>query len=195
MNADQLPCGAAVDDLLEQVADGAGRHRTAHQTTCPHCQAALAEYDRLFEPVRELAAEPVAVPDTVLADVIRRIRGALPDSGYGVLPGPDGLTRISGRVVALTARVVTERVPGVRVALTRSDPADDDAVVAGVAGPGTALRITIAADYGADLRAIAEQVRAAVDRAVREVTGLEPVQIDVTIDDVLAPRGGRPGPD
>lgn len=187
MSADRLPCGASVDDLVDQVADGAAQERTPHQDSCPHCQAALAEYDRLLGPVRELAAEPVSVPDTVLAEVLRRIRGSLPDAEYGVLPGPRGATRISGRVVAVTARIVTEQVPGVRVALARNESARSGGtdVEAGVSGAGTAVRITLAADYGADLHALADQVRTAVAGAVHDLTGLETVQIDVTIDDVI----------
>lgn len=189
MSADKLPCGASVDDLVEQVADGAAGERTTHQSSCPHCQAALAEYDRLFGPVREMAAEPVPVPDTVLAEVLRRIRGTLPDPEYGVLPGPRGVTRIAGRLVAVTARVVTEQTPGVRAALASNESTSGvSEVVAGVAGMSTAVRITIAADYGADLHALADQVRAAVGAAVRHATGLLPVQIDITIDDVLDPR-------
>ena len=187
MSGDRLPCGASVDDLVDQVADGRSQERTPHQVSCPHCQAALAEYDRLLGPVRELAAEPVSVPDTVLVEVLRRIRGSLPDAEYGVLPGPRGATRISGRVVAVTARIVTEQVPGVRVALARneSERSGGTDVETGVSGAGTAVRITLAADYGADLHALADQVRTAVAGAVHDLTGLETVQIDVTIDDVI----------
>jgi len=37
----QLPCGADVDELLEQAADGHATELTTHQQNCPHCQAAL----------------------------------------------------------------------------------------------------------------------------------------------------------
>lgn len=187
MNADQLPCGADLDDLVAQVADGNASHRTPHQDGCPHCQAALAEYDRAFSPVRELAAGPVAVPDAVLDEVLRRIRGSLSDLPHGVLPGPHGVTRIAGHVVALTARSVTEQVPGVHVALARTegrDPSTDPhpVVRAGVAGTSTALRITVAAGWGEDLHALADRIRRTVDQAVRATTGLRPVAIDVIID-------------
>jgi uncharacterized alkaline shock family protein YloU len=190
VSADQLPCGAAIDDLVSQVAEGDAAVRTQHQAGCPHCQAALAEYDQLFSPVRELAAEPVPVPGTILEEVLRRVRGSIPDSDYGVLPGPLGVTRIARRLVEVTARVVTEQVPGVYVALVRAEDgaADGSAdVVAGVAGASTALRITLAAAYGEDLQALTERVRLAVAQAVRATTGLQPVGIDVVIDDVFPP--------
>ena len=190
MSADDLPCGRSRDGLLEQVADGAAVQRDAHQRSCPHCQAALGEYDRLFAPVRALAAEPVPVPDTVLAEVLRRVRGAVPDADYGVLTGPRGVTRVAGRVVSVTARVATEDVPGVRAALARQEPAGATGppvveVESGVAGASAAVRVTVAADYGQDLHALAERIRAAVAQAVEEITGLHAVQIDITIDDVL----------
>ena len=51
LNAVTLPCGADVDALLEQVADGHGADRDAHQRDCVHCQAALAEFAALWAPV------------------------------------------------------------------------------------------------------------------------------------------------
>ena len=184
---DRLPCGADVDHLLEQAADGHAGQYNSHQAGCPHCQAALAEYDRLLTPVRDLAAEPVTVPDTVLAEVLRRIRGALPDADYGVIPSPRGTTRIAGHVVAMTARVVTEQVSGVRVALARHETTR---VEAGTSGLTTALRITLAADWGEDLHDLADRVRAAVAGAVADVTGLRAFRVDITIDDVLPTAAG-----
>lgn len=198
-NADQLPCGADVHDLIAQACDGNAHRRTAHQGSCPHCQAALAEYDRLLKPVHDLATERVHAPDTVLDEVLRRIRQTVSDPAYGMIPSPRGDTRIAGRVVAVTARVTTEQVPGVRVALARRNTAQDaeaaDAgtveaardVVAGVSGASTALSVTVAADYGTDLHALADRIRRAVTRAVRSLTGLEPVEITIVIDDVLEP--------
>ena len=36
-----LACGADVDELLEQAADGYASQFTSHQRDCPYCQAAL----------------------------------------------------------------------------------------------------------------------------------------------------------
>lgn len=191
MSADRLPCGADIDDLIAQVADGDASLRTPHQTDCPHCQAALAEYYQLFAPVRRLAAEPVPVPDAVLEEVLRRIRSSLPDSLYGELPGPRGTTRIAGHLVALTARTAAQHVTGVHVALARTArrPGDDGTeAAAGVTGTSTALRITIAAGWGEDLHALADRIRHAVADAVRTTTGLQPVQIDVIVDDIFPDR-------
>jgi uncharacterized alkaline shock family protein YloU len=189
MNTDRLPCGVAVDDLVSQVADGTAGERTPHQETCPHCQAALAEYGQIWSPIHELAAEAVHPPDGMIDEILRKMRGAVSDPAYGVLRGPHGDTRIAGRVVAVTARATTEQIPGVRAALAAAPAADDGtgSVVAGVAGGSTAIHITLAADYGEDLRVLADRIRRAVAGSVREITGLQPVHITVIVDDVLEP--------
>lgn len=116
-SGDVLPCGAGVDALLDQIAAGRADDRDAHQGQCPHCQAALAEYDRLWAPVRELAASEVRPPDGIMEAALRRIRGTAAEPDYGVIPGPRGTTRVSARVVIVTARETAQAVAGVRVAL------------------------------------------------------------------------------
>ena len=59
-----LACGAQVDDLLEQVADGNGDQLTAHQDDWVHCQAALTELSQLWALMFELADGPVTAPST-----------------------------------------------------------------------------------------------------------------------------------
>lgn len=116
---DRLSCGRPVDELFDQVSAGHARDLDVHQSGCPHCQAALAEYDRLWAPVRDLAQTEVRAPDSVLEEALRRIRGAASDPDYGTLPGPKGTTRISARVVVTTARESAEDIAGVQVALSK----------------------------------------------------------------------------
>lgn len=183
----RLACGADADEVLAQVADGLGDDRTDHQRNCPHCQAALAEYGRLWAAVDALAAERVEPSDGVMERVLRTIRASAADPWYGRLPDTDGgVTRVAGHVVAVTARLSAEQVPGVRAALSRhADP--DDTVRVGVTGGSAALEITLAVELGHDLQALARRIRAAVADGVRTLTGLEPVEIHVVIDDVLEP--------
>jgi uncharacterized alkaline shock family protein YloU len=188
MSTDQLPCGADIDAMIEQVTDGRAGERTAHQQACPHCQAALAEHDRLWSSVHDLAAGPVQAPDGIVEHVLRQIRGLSRDPTHARLPGPRGETRIADHVIAVTARVTTDSVPGVRAALARSRTDDPD-VVAGVAGTSTAVHITLAATYGHDLYSLAQRIRTTVSRRIRAVTGLHPVEITIVIDDVLEPWG------
>ena len=186
----RLACGRDADELLAQVADGRGSDRDDHQRSCLHCQAALGEYDRLWAPVRDLAAQTVTTPDHVLETALRRIRRAVTDTEYGVLSSPDGVTRISARVVVVTARETAQSIPGVRVALSkhvtgRLHAGDGAGVSAGVAGQSAAVEITVAADYGLDLRRLGERIRTEVAARVRALTDLEPVEVTVVIDDIL----------
>ncbi|SDF90300.1 Asp23/Gls24 family envelope stress response protein [Pseudonocardia oroxyli] len=195
---ERLPCGRSVDALLDQVADGAGAAQDTHQRRCPHCRAALAEYERLWAPVQALTEERPTAPATLVEQALRRLRRALAHTDYGMLISAEGTTLVSARVVVVAAREAAEHVPGVRVALSRPDPADapgeaDPAVPpwapakieAGVVGRTAALTITLAADFGTDLVALGDRVRRAVIEDVRELTGLTPAQVTVVIDDVL----------
>ncbi|GAA1384061.1 hypothetical protein GCM10009613_14310 [Pseudonocardia kongjuensis] len=184
---DRLACGRSVDELLDQVAAGRADRRDGHQQGCVHCQAALGEYGRLWSPVRELAAQPVAAPQGRIDRILHQIRGVLSEPDHAVLAGPDGVTRIAARVIVVTARRSAQSVPGVRVALSRTLDANGtgDGVVAGVAGASTAIEIVLAADYGQDLHALAERVRRTVADRVGALTGLSTTELTVVIDDVL----------
>lgn len=193
---ERLSCGRLADDILAQVAEGRGAERDTHQQRCPHCQAALAEYERLWAPVRDVAAQRVSAPDSIVESALRRIRGAVEHADYGVLQSPQGLTRISARVVVVVARETAQGVPGVRVALSKhvAGPggpytigrnSGGAEVTAGLAGQSTAIEITLAADYGLDLQDLGERVRREVSARVRTLTDLEPVQVTVIIDEVF----------
>ena len=71
-----LPCGADLGALVAQVADGVPGD-LAHQATCPHCQAALAQLDELWELVDRLARERVEAPERIDAVVMGCIRRAI----------------------------------------------------------------------------------------------------------------------
>ena len=182
---ERLACGRPAGELLDQVADGGPQPRDAHQRGCVHCQAALAEYDRLWGPVRELAAERVDVPDSVMEAALRRIRGAVERPDYAVLQGPRGRTRIAARVVVAAARDAAQAVPGVRVAVGRHLGGAAADVAVGVAGRSAAVEIVLAASYGVDLVQLGERVRSEVAARIREITDLEPVDVTVIIDDIL----------
>ncbi len=95
-----LACGADVDELLEQAADGHAGQLTDHQRDCLHCQAALKEFGRVWEPVRSLAAEHVAVPAALKTAVASQIRKLVADVWYTLHLSDGGAIRIAARVVA-----------------------------------------------------------------------------------------------
>ena len=71
-----LPCGTPLDALVAQVADGVEGDRT-HQAGCPWCQGALAELERLWALIAELAAARVEAPERIDAVVLGRIQRAI----------------------------------------------------------------------------------------------------------------------
>jgi len=71
-----LPCGADLDALVGQVADGVPGD-LAHQAGCPHCQAALAQIEELWSLAGQLARERVEAPDRIDAVVMGRIQRAI----------------------------------------------------------------------------------------------------------------------
>lgn len=187
-----LACGRPWAPLVDQVAEGRAADLDDHQRTCPHCRAALGELDRRWAPVRAVAAERPRAPESLVDAALRRVRGVVTDPDYGRIDSPQGHTRIAARVVVVLARRLAAGVPGVEVALgglTTEGHATGGEVVpdvqAGVAGGSTAVRITLAAAHGQDLVALGERVRAVVARGVRELTGLEPVDVTVHVDDVF----------
>lgn len=185
-----LACGRWTGPLVEQVAEGRAGELDEHQRTCPHCRAALGEFERLWGPVRAVAADRPRAPESVVEAALRRVRTGSEEAEYGRLDSPLGHTRVAARVVVALARHLAGEVPGVEVAL--SGLAAGHGVVgevvpdvrAGVSGGSTAVQITLAAAYGQDLQALGERIRVVVARGVREATGLEPVDVTVVVDDV-----------
>jgi hypothetical protein len=72
-----LPCGADLDALVVQVADGAAPRDPGHQAGCPHCRAALGQLGELWSLVDRLARERVEAPERIDAVALGRIRRAI----------------------------------------------------------------------------------------------------------------------
>ena len=193
-----LACGADIDELLEQAADGHAGQFTDHQRRCLHCQAALQEFSRVWAPVRSLAAEHVAVPATLKAAVASQIRKLIADVWYTIHLSDTGAIRIAARVVATIAREAARNVPGVRVAFGRSihhttaGPAEKATLrhhhphaAAGVLGRTAVVDLAIAAHYGSQLDAIAHEVQQRAIAELRAKAGLQDVTVNVTVDDVI----------
>ncbi len=193
----RLACGAEVDELIEQAADGQAGRLTDHQRGCPHCQAALREFSRVWEPVRGLAAEQVSLPAAVRTAVSRQIRELTADAWYTLDLADGGAIRIAARVVARIARDAASQVPGVRVAFGRSTRAGiagraeaatlghrhpHEAV--GVMGRTALVDLAVTAQYGQELDAVGRGVQERAIAALRKDAGLRDVWVNVTIDDV-----------
>jgi uncharacterized alkaline shock family protein YloU len=193
----RLACGADVDELIEQAADGRAGQLTDHQRGCLHCQAALREFSRVWEPVRGLAAEQVSLPAAVRLAVTRQIRKLTADAWYTLDLADGGAIRIAARVVARIARDAARQVPGVRVAFGRSTRPGtagraeaatlghrhpNEAV--GVVGRTALVDLAVTAQYGQELDAVGRGVQERAIAALRNNAGLRDVRVNVTIDDV-----------
>lgn len=169
--SDRLPCGAQVADLIEQAADRGG-WRSPHQAACEHCQALLPQLERLWRPVRDLAAERVAVPEGLVAAVMYQVRRLVRAAWLGVHAGTRGTTRVARTAVAKLAALAARTVPGVGGVLSHvPEPAEP----AEVAGGRTGLQLGLVTEYGQSIPAVAEAVR-------RSVTA-----VDINIHDVTPP--------
>ena len=193
-----LPCGAEVDLLLEQVADGRGADLNAHQRQCVHCQAAIGELTALWEPVTELAGNPVPAPPGLAAAVMSQIRVLVRDVWYTLQITNLGSIRIAARIVAALARDSARMVPGVRVALGRSTHSRLAALAeratfghrhphaaVGVLGRTAAVDLAVAVSYGDPVHQVAKEIQQHVIATLRDSIGLKAVTVNVTVDDVL----------
>ena len=130
----------------------------------------------------------------------------VPDHNVQMNPVPEGATPGTGRTiiseaaVAIVAGIAARAVPGVyslgsgpsralgaiRDAVGSSDHAAG--VRAEVGETQVAVDINLVALYGHPLHGVANQVRAAVYRAVEELVGLQVIEVNVEITDVyIAP--------
>jgi uncharacterized alkaline shock family protein YloU len=198
LSAVTLPCGAEIDPLLAQVADGHAAELDAHQRECVHCQAAIAEFTALWAPVTETAATFVPAPPGLTAAVMSQIRVTIRDVWYTLQTTELGAIRIAARIVATLARDSARLVPGVRVVLGRSSHGKMAALAeeasfrhhhphaaVGVLGRTAIVDLAVAVSYGDPVHEVARDVQRQVIRTLREDVGLKTVVVNVTVDDVI----------
>jgi uncharacterized alkaline shock family protein YloU len=192
----ELACGAVVDEVLEQVADGDGEHLGDHQQHCPHCQAAITEFTRIWSPVRRLADEPVSVPHRLQASVMRQVDKLVHDVGYTLDLTDAGAMRVAARVIAIIARDVARRVPGVRMVLARTTQSPMTDLLdtrnhrhppggVGVLGRTAVIDLAVAVTYGEQVHHVAHEVQRRVTADLQNNVGLQTITVNVTVDDVL----------
>jgi uncharacterized alkaline shock family protein YloU len=185
LSAVTLPCGAEVDLLLEQAADGHAADLDSHQQECVHCQAALA-------------ASYVPAPPGLAASVMAQIRVLVRDVWYTLRTTDIGTIRIAARIVAAVARDSARMVPGVRVALGRASHGKAAALAehatarhhhphaaVGVLGRTAVIDLAVAVRYGDRVHQVARDVQRHAITALRGNLGLKTVTVNVTVDDVL----------
>lgn len=116
-----------------------------------------------------------------------------------IVTGEAGKTTIVDGVVAKIAGIAARDVPGVyalggntarmigaiRDALNSSDLSQGVSVEVGETQ--VAVDVTIVADYPVSLQTVADDVRAAVYKAMSELVGMEVTEVNVTVNDVHIP--------
>ena len=196
---DRLACGAAVGPLVDQVAEGDAGRLTEHQQACVLCQAALVELDGLWMSVRAARAEHVALPDGVVAAVMRRVRAMTPGPwALSVTSGARGTTTMPREVIETVADHAAAAVGGVVLVSARSarlvsarvsDGPTDLGRTTDPAPQRVDIDVWLVTDDETPIPVVARRVRSRIARELMALTGLSVGQISVRVDAIT---GGRP---
>ncbi|MGP9022330.1 Asp23/Gls24 family envelope stress response protein [Streptomyces sp. BR1] len=125
-------------------------------------------------------------------------------SGAGQPPATRGRTTIAGGVVEKIAGLAAREVPGIhalgggfartigamRDRVPRSRAAVSRGVKVEVGERQTAIDLDVVVEYGVSITAVAAEVRENVIAAVERMTGLEVVEVNISVDDVHLPDDG-----
>ncbi|BDZ48250.1 hypothetical protein GCM10025867_04910 [Frondihabitans sucicola] len=139
----------------------------------PTPAATTSRVDKVATPVTTTTTIPsgVAAGKTVIADgVISKVAGIAAREVPGVFALGSGAARAFGAIRDVIGS--SDLSQGVRVEVGETQVAAD---------------VTIVVEYPTPMNAVAEQVRAAVARAIVELVGMEVAEVNVAINDVHIP--------
>ncbi|WP_238145231.1 Asp23/Gls24 family envelope stress response protein [Antricoccus suffuscus] len=119
--------------------------------------------------------------------------------------GDDGRLTIAPTVVSKVAAIAAREVSGVhslglgsaravtavRDRIPGAQPTPPSGVSVEVGQTQAAIDIDLIVEYGAPITDIARQVRRQVISAVEQFTGLEVVEVNITVDDINLPSGAH----
>ena len=127
-----------------------------------------------------------------------QIRVLVRDVWYTLQTTDRGAIRIAARIVAALARDAARTVPGVRVALGRSTHSKLAALAeqatfahrhphaaVGVLGRTAAVDLAVAIQYGEPVHDVARTIQRQVIARLQDSIGLQTVNVNVVVDDVL----------
>jgi uncharacterized alkaline shock family protein YloU len=194
----RLECGVEVASLADQVAEDVPPAHPRHQATCRHCQTALAELSELWDEVRELARQDVAMPERMVRAVLEgaRRQGRVPAElhlgevvprlvSHALLEGPRGITRIAEPVVAAVARRAALATPGVdSLSAARAGGLARAGFAVDLEGHSVRIQLGLVLRFGWAADQVAAQARARVIDAVEVLTGLWAERVDIVVADV-----------
>ena len=188
LDAARLVCGAEMDQLLEQVADGHAGDWDIHQRGCRYCQATLGELTAMWAPVVELATAPVTGSATVSTVVKSWIRQLGQETWCSVETTSRGLIRVAARVVTALARDSARMVPGVQVVLSRSACTATTVLTGHAAsGPGgIVVDLIVVISNARPAPQVVREVQRRVAASLRTGLGLHTVTVNVTADNLYS---------
>lgn len=178
---EELPCGADLTALVDQVDSGRLEPVTAHQQHCPDCQAALRDAARSARALGLLAGTDTALPADLIDRVLHEVRRSQPARALLELP-----------VLSRPAVFGALRVhPQVLADLARAAAASNRHVVTVVqcsvaATPGDVIvTMGLLVDGAVPLPELARAVRRLVRRAIQRATGISPIRVELTALDLV----------
>ncbi len=182
----RLPCGVALDALIDQVVGREQPRDSPHQSVCAHCRSALRALGEAWGELQAFAGEPVAVPKGLSEQIMVRIKLLISRTSESVvLSGPRGETLIAERVVGQIARRAALSVPGVVLATALRVTAEPGAAADSDDTGRARLSLRLAIIFGPPVDALAAAVRARVSEHVRDQTGVSVSAVDIAVEDVI----------
>lgn len=183
--AHDLPCGRHVEDVLDELDNGA---LSGHTLSCAHCTTARHGIEALNEATRILLDDP-AEPESGLFDrVMNAVRVEIRHSESITLPTGRDHADISIRAVASLLRFAADTVPGARARHCRLElipPDPDSRSDLGVgAAPAVRIDMSLTVRYGTALEPLLEQVRAQLVAAMAGHIGLDARTINLDVVDL-----------
>lgn len=175
----RLACGHTIGELVEHLAGDAPPEFSAHAAECPHCRAALAELAPSWAPVRRAAQLSVEVPHGLLDRTLLAARGARAAQGGSPVEIAQefGALRVDPRATLVLARRLSAELiahqPDVRLLACTGDARE--------------VRIDLEVEYWSDAPALAADLQAEIESALRAALGAAVPAVWVRIADV-APR-------
>jgi uncharacterized alkaline shock family protein YloU len=174
--------GLTIDDLSDYLDSGRLPRNPVIENNA-ECRQVLADLERLGALSRELvieeatdAAASAAWFDRVMSTIATEVRAGR-DVPFATEPGLEVV--ITEGAIRSAIRAAGDSVPGALVGRTRIDGDVE------VPGSPVTVRLSIAVIFGEPLPLVTAAVREAVADALRRLTPLQVVEIDIVVDDVL----------
>jgi len=183
-NAEMLPCGRDPITVADHARSGQPDN---HERDCPHCQSATRDAELTQRAARDLAAQPVYVPPTLLPKIMRKVWAELRPSGEIPLASTGGNTSIATRAVVDALRYELDRLHDLTVHTCQVDPAGTAA--GNGAAPALTVQLAVSASHTLDLPRLAVQCRRLVAKTLHQQFGLHADQVDVDFVDIDFPTG------